>query len=54
MYSTKIVLAMIFSEIKCHVNTCLGLVGGMHPLHPPSCVRAWCQSYLNLTAVLPT
>jgi len=39
MYSTKIVLAMIFSEIKCHVNTCLGLVGGMHPLHPP-CVRA--------------
>jgi len=22
-------------EIKCHVNTSLGLVGGMHPLHPP-------------------
>ena len=33
---------MIFNEIKCHVNTCLGLVGGMHPLHPP-CVRAWFQ-----------
>ena len=31
---------MIFYEIKCHVNTSLGLVGGMHPLHPP-CVRAW-------------
>jgi len=25
---------MIFNEIKCHVNTSLGLVGGMHPLHP--------------------
>jgi len=23
---------MIFNEIKCHVNTSLGLVGGMHPL----------------------
>ena len=32
---------MIFNEIKCNVNTSLGLVGGMqmHPLHPPS-VRA--------------
>ena len=30
---------MVFNEIKCHVNTSLGLVGGMHPLHPP-CVRA--------------
>jgi len=28
---------MIFNEIKCHVNTSLGLVGGMHP----PCVRAW-------------
>jgi len=32
---------MNFNEIKCHVNTSLGLVGGMHPLHPPPCVRAW-------------
>jgi len=31
---------MIFNEIKCHVNTSLGLVGWMYPLHPP-CVRAW-------------
>jgi len=30
---------MILNEIKCHINTSLGLVGGMHPLHPP-CVRA--------------
>jgi len=34
MCSTKIFLAMILNEIKCHVNTFLGLVGGMHPLHP--------------------
>ena len=33
---------MIFNEIKCHVNTFLGLVGGMYPLHLP-CVRAWTQ-----------
>jgi len=26
---------MIFNKIKCHVNTSLGLVGGMHPpLYP--------------------
>ena len=25
--------------IKCHVNTSFGLVGGMHPLHPPLCPR---------------
>ena len=30
---------MIFNEIKCHVNTSLGLVGGMHPLHPSLCPR---------------
>jgi len=30
---------MIFNEIKCHVNTSFGLVGGMHPLHPPLCPR---------------
>jgi len=40
MCSTKLNLAMIFNEIKCHVNTSLGLVGGMHPLHTP-CVHAW-------------
>ena len=26
---------MIFNEIKCHVNTYLGLVGVMRLLHPP-------------------
>ena len=40
---------MIFNEIKCHVKTSLGLVGGMHPLHP-SCVRSWLL-LLNNTAV---
>jgi len=40
MHSAKIFLAVIFNEIKCHVNTSLGLVGGIHPLHPP-CVDAW-------------
>jgi len=30
---------MIFNEIKCHVNTSLGLVGGCIPCIPP-CVRA--------------
>jgi len=35
MCSTKILLAMIFNEIKCHVNTSLGLVGGdASPLCP--------------------
>jgi len=32
----KSILAMIFNEIKRHVNTSLGLVGGMHP---PLCPR---------------
>jgi len=36
MSSTKIFLAMIFNEIKCHVNTFLGLMGGC--ISP--CVRA--------------
>jgi len=40
MCSTKIFLATIFNEIKFHVNIFLGLVGRMHPLHPP-CVRSW-------------
>jgi len=26
---------MIFNEIKCRVNTCLGLVGGCIPCIPP-------------------
>jgi len=32
----KNILVMIFNKIKCHVNTSLGLVGGMHP---PLCPR---------------
>jgi len=39
MCSTKTFLAMSFNEIKCHVNTSLGLVGGASPESPP-CVRA--------------
>jgi len=39
MCSTKIFFATIFNEIKFHVNTSLGLVGGMHPpLCPRLCV----------------
>jgi len=34
---------MIFNEIKCHVNTSLGLMGGCIPCIPP-CVRAWIQA----------
>jgi len=34
---------MSFNEIKCHVNTSLGLVGGCIPCIPP-CVRAWSLS----------
>ena len=30
---------MTFNKIKCHVNTFIGLVGGMHSLHPPLCPR---------------
>ena len=30
---------MISNEIKCHVNTFLGLVVGMHPLNPTLCLR---------------
>jgi len=26
---------MIFNEVKCHVNTSLGLVGGCIPCIPP-------------------
>jgi len=35
MCSTKLYLAMIFNEIKCHVNTFLGLVGGDASLASP-------------------
>jgi len=54
MCSTKIFLAMSFNEIKCHVNTSLGLVGGMHP----PCVRAFLytkhailQDHLNVNVL---
>ena len=30
---------MILNEIKCHINTSLDLVEGMHPLNPPLCPR---------------
>jgi len=30
---------MRVNEMKCHATTSLGLVGGMHPLHPPLCPR---------------
>jgi len=36
---------MILNEIKCHVNTSLGLVGGCIPCFPP-CVRA-CRRHLQ-------
>jgi len=32
---------MIFNEIKCRVNTILGLVGGYIPCILPPCVRPW-------------
>jgi len=38
MSSAKI-WAMIFNEIKCHVNTSLGLVGDASP--PPVSAPAW-------------
>jgi len=39
MCSTKIFLTIIFNDIKYHVNTSLGLVGGCIPGISP-CVRA--------------
>ena len=36
MYCTKIFLAMIFNEIKCHVSTTSSLVGGASPEPPVS------------------
>jgi len=44
MCSAKIFFAIIFNEIKCHVNTSFRLVGRMHPVHPSHCVRAWAQA----------
>jgi len=41
----KNIFAMIFNEIKCHVNTSLGLVGGMQGMHSP-CVRAWLSRFV--------
>ena len=35
----KSIMAMIFNEIKCYVNTSLGLVGGCIPCIPPLCPR---------------
>jgi len=35
MCRTKVFLAMIFNEIKRHVNTSIGLVGGCIPCIPP-------------------
>jgi len=41
----KNILAMIFSEIKCHVNTSLGLVGGcIPPLRPRLDVKCLVES----------
>jgi len=37
MCNTKLFLAMIFNETKCHVNTSLGLV----EVCIPPCVHAW-------------
>jgi len=41
MCSAEIFLGMVFNEIKCHVNTSLGLVGRMHPLLCPSLVQCF-------------
>jgi len=43
---------MIFNEIKSHVSTFLGLLGGMHPLHTPY-VRAWVQQCSSKFCNLP-
>ena len=39
---------MIFNEIKCHVNTSLGLDGGLHPLHPSLCPRLLPHFYSSI------
>ena len=35
---------MIFNEIKCRVNTSLGLVGGMHPPCVRACMTDYCRN----------
>ena len=43
----KIILAMIFNEIKCHVNTSLGLVGGCISCIPPVSAPGDTTSYFH-------
>jgi len=44
---------MIFNEIKCHVNTSLGLVGGcIPPVSAP--VHSACETLTNLRFVFTT
>jgi len=50
MCSTKIFLVMIFNEIKCHVNTFLGLVEDASPISP-LCLRLPRHLILNVEMV---
>jgi len=43
---------MIFNKIKCHVNTSLGLVGGMHPLHAPVSAPGNGILFFSITALV--
>ena len=43
----KNILTIIFNEIKYHVKTSSGLVGGMHPLHTHPCIRTWSHSAMS-------
>jgi len=49
MCSTEILLVMIFNEIKCHVNTSSGLVGGCIPCIPPLCPHLPVDVFSSLT-----
>jgi len=41
---------MIFNEIKCHVNSSLGLVGGgRNPCIPPVCPRLYANLKTNFS-----
>jgi len=47
---------MSFNEIKCHVNSSLGLVGGCIPCIPPCvrgclCVPCYCDACLKSSAL---